>query len=449
VLDPGDQTLARIDPQTNAVAQTIALGSRPGDVLVSAGSLWVTSQGEGTVLRIDPGTGRTQSVVRTGGDPSGLAAADGAVWVAADESGTVKRIDAETARWRTRSAWATRPPPSRRAAAGSGCLIRSMRPCPRSIRSVTPSWRRCRSAARPPSDVTHSFERLFRLGSSGTSYYQAVNGAAACLKAPATCDLSRGIVANDRTGTVTFRLTPPDPDFLHKLTLAYADVLPASTPGREARAPLPATGPYMITHYVPGRQLLLTRNPHFREWSAAAQPSGYPDRILIRLGMSTAQAAGMIAHGQGDFMPNLGRIPGHTAYFLHHRMQLRINPLMVTGFMFLNVNTPPFNQLQVRQAVNLALDRRQIVDGYGGPLAARPTCQILPPQWTGHHRCQRILRPRPRQSSRPRSRAARHQTPGRQSALGPARPPAHQRRRLASHRHPQRDRPHLPPCPQL
>ena len=82
-----------------------------------------------------------------------------------------------------------------------------------------------------PSDVTHSFERLFQLGGAGAPYYQAISGAAACRKAPAGCDLSRGIVADDRAGTVTFHLTQPDPDFLPKLTLAFADVLPATVPG--------------------------------------------------------------------------------------------------------------------------------------------------------------------------------------------------------------------------
>ena len=70
-----------------------------------------------------------------------------------------------------------------------------------------------------PSDVTRSFERLFKLGSAGAPYYQAIGGAAACQKAPATCDLSRGIAADDRAGTVTFHLTQPDPDFLYKLAL--------------------------------------------------------------------------------------------------------------------------------------------------------------------------------------------------------------------------------------
>jgi peptide/nickel transport system substrate-binding protein len=75
-----------------------------------------------------------------------------------------------------------------------------------------------------------------------------------------------------------------------------------------------------------------------------------------------------------------------TSYFRHHRSQLQINTQLLTGFLFLNVNVPPFNDLRVRQAVNLALDRGRVVAGYGGPLAAQPTCQILPPGLAGYHR---------------------------------------------------------------
>ena len=54
--------------------------------------------------------------------------------------------------------------------------------------------------------------------------------------------------------------------------------------------------------------------------------------------------------------------------------------------MFLNVRAAPFNDVRVRRALNLALDRRQIVNAYGGPLAAQPTCQILPPGISGYRR---------------------------------------------------------------
>ncbi len=235
-----------------------------------------------------------------------------------------------------------------------------------------------------PSDVTRSFERLFKLGASAP-YYQAIVGAAACQQAPGTCDLSRGIAADDRAGTVTFHLTQPDPDFLYKLALTFAYVLPAATPGREARIPLPATGPYMISRYTPGQELLMVRNPRFRAWSAAAQP-GNPDQILIRLDLSGGDGASAVADGQGDFLPSIGEIPSGASYFQHHRSQLRINPQLATAFLNLNVNAPPFNDLRVRQAVNLALDRRRVVNGWGGPLAAQPACQILPPGLAGYQR---------------------------------------------------------------
>jgi ABC-type transport system substrate-binding protein len=89
---------------------------------------------------------------------------------------------------------------------------------------------------------------------------------------------------------------------------------------------------------------------------------------VIRLGPSAAQGATAIANGTADFMANLGQIPGDAAYFRHHRGQLQINPFMATGYMFLNVNAPPFKQLRVHQALNLALDRQQIVNGYGDTL---------------------------------------------------------------------------------
>ena len=129
-----------------------------------------------------------------------------------------------------------------------------------------------------PTDVTHSLERIFKIGSSAADHYEAIVGAHQCSHRRATCDLSRGIVADDRTRTVTFRLSHPDPDFLYKLGLAYADVLPASIPGREARAPLPATGPYLIARYFPRHELRLVRNPRFREWSAAVNPTATPTR---------------------------------------------------------------------------------------------------------------------------------------------------------------------------
>ena len=44
------------------------------------------------------------------------------------------------------------------------------------------------------------------------------------------CDLSKGIVTDDATGIVTIRLRAPDPDFLYKLALPFASIVPTGTP---------------------------------------------------------------------------------------------------------------------------------------------------------------------------------------------------------------------------
>ena len=75
-------------------------------------------------------------------------------------------------------------------------------------------------------------------------YYDGIVGATRCEKSPKRCDLSRGIVADDAAKTVTFHLVAPDPEFLDKLALAFAYVVPAGTPprGHSARIRCPRPG---------------------------------------------------------------------------------------------------------------------------------------------------------------------------------------------------------------
>jgi hypothetical protein len=94
-----------------------------------------------------------------------------------------------------------------------------------------------------------------------------------------------------------------------------------------------------------------------------------------------------------------------------------------------------------RPGVSAAADGTGVplVMGYVGIPAVTLT-STLPALWRER---------RARQASRPRSRSANDRPPGRRRSLGTARPPAHRPRYLASHRHSQRDRPHLPPHHQL
>ncbi len=114
--------------------------------------------------------------------------------------------------------------------------------------------------------------------------------------------------------TITFHLTDPDPDFLYKLALPFADAVPADTPFKPVDASpfIPATGPYMIHSYTPEvtnkksgavetiGKIELVRNPYFVQWSQAAQPEGYPDQIDGSLGISPAQQVSKVEQGQLD-----------------------------------------------------------------------------------------------------------------------------------------------------
>ncbi len=81
-----DRSLARVDPHTRAVEQTIRVGSGPSGVAAGAGAIWVANSLDGTVSRVDPATDRAVQVVRVGGRPSDVAVGNGSVWVAS--SGT-------------------------------------------------------------------------------------------------------------------------------------------------------------------------------------------------------------------------------------------------------------------------------------------------------------------------------------------------------------------------
>jgi peptide/nickel transport system substrate-binding protein len=234
-------------------------------------------------------------------------------------------------------------------------------------------------------DVRHSLERVFALRSPGMSFFDRIAGASACRTA-VHCDLSRGIVTNDRAGTVTFHLIAPDPDFVQKLAQPYAYALPATTPVEEAHSPLPATGPYVVRDSP--AEVRYDRNPRFREWSGAAQPQGYPDHIVWPKGLSASRATTLVERGEADLNINIGPAPRGHRRVLSTRFagQLRVNPWLGTAFFFLNVRAKPFDDVRVRRALNFALDRRRMVEIYGGRQAAQPTCQLLPPQMPGFER---------------------------------------------------------------
>jgi ABC-type transport system substrate-binding protein len=64
--------------------------------------------------------------------------------------------------------------------------------------------------------------------------------------------------------------------------------------------------------------------------------------------------------------------------------RLHSYPATDTEWLHFNTTLPPFDDVRVRRALNLAIDRGAVVRRWGGPDAAAPTCQLLPPGLPGH-----------------------------------------------------------------
>jgi len=93
-------------------------------------------------------------------------------------------------------------------------------------------------------DVVASFERIFKVSSpTAGTFYNGIVGADACLSKPETCSLKSGVVGDAAASTVTIHLTAPDPEFLYKLGIPHASVVPKDSPAKDAgTTPLPTTG---------------------------------------------------------------------------------------------------------------------------------------------------------------------------------------------------------------
>jgi serine/threonine-protein kinase len=79
---PSANSVARIDASTNAFDEAIRVGDDPTGVAIGEdGDLWVINEGDSTVNRIDPDSGEVTTTESTLGIPTGVAAGEGAVWI--------------------------------------------------------------------------------------------------------------------------------------------------------------------------------------------------------------------------------------------------------------------------------------------------------------------------------------------------------------------------------
>ncbi len=404
-----DGTVSRIDPLTNTVIATIPVGDGPAAIATGAGGMWVANEFDGTIAQIRPATNVVVHTFRTGNYPQGIAIAGGLLWVGSQVSATRHR--GGTLNVVAHVPYGTLDPTTTVSSIGllyltndgltaykrvggsdSGQVVPDLAvSLPSPTDAGTNYTFQLRRGIRysngelvRPEDFRRALERDLKLGPNPASadYFANVIGGAACVHHRGRCDLSRGVVIDDATNTITFRLVAPDPEFLDRLTLWDAMAIPAGIADDDiGNHPLPATGPYEIATFSK-HEVRLVRNPYFHEWSRAARPDGYPDQIVIRIGGRPSAELTAVERGRADYTidgPPPDRLDEVRTRFAS---QLHVNPNIITEALVLNTRVAPFNDLRVRRALNFAIDRNTVARLVGQ--ASRPSCQLIPPYIPGY-----------------------------------------------------------------
>jgi len=405
VANNDDATVSRLDLRSGRVVATIPVNSGPSAVTFAAGAMWVAGEHAGTLARIDPAKDAVTREVSVPGAPVALAQRGRRLWIAsgatADRRGGTMRLLASHAPQTIDPGFHFEfLPPTMLGLVHDGLVTFDHTSGPEGLRLVPdlavaipppsatataftfrlrPGIRYSTGQPVRAEDFRRSFRRLLIGGSGGAQYFGEILGAGHCRSAPDRCTLHRGVVDNNALGTVTFHLASPDPDFLFRLALTAAAPVPPSTPVQDMKmTPIPGTGPYVIAH-ADVHQIRMVRNPHFHEWSYAAQPTGNPDSIVWHFGKSQRAQVAAVRNGEADW--TFQGIPADelTDVRNHDYSRLHVSDQPQTDFLFLKTLVPPFNHVLARRALNLAIDRGRIAAAYGGTDVAAPTCQMLPP----------------------------------------------------------------------
>lgn len=235
------------------------------------------------------------------------------------------------------------------------------------------------------SDFKSTIERLFKISSPGSFFYESIVGAEKFAKTKKG-GIS-GIKTDDKTGKITIDLTDPRGTFTNELGMLFAALLPSGTPAKNLTAnPPPATGPYMIASSEPGRGWSYVRNPQWAKNNSGLMPelpSGHFDKIDISVVRNDATQVNEIERNKTNWMQTpvsadlYGKVKGK-----YEGTQFRVEHPINLYLFWMNTEKAPFNDVKVRQAVNYAVDSKALERIYAGSLAA--THQILPEGMPGH-----------------------------------------------------------------
>jgi peptide/nickel transport system substrate-binding protein len=131
---------------------------------------------------------------------------------------------------------------------------------------------------------------------------------------------------------------------------------------------VPAGDQKEVAGYVPGRSIVLVRNP---SWDPATDElrKAYPDRIEVSIGGDNNDLYNQVKANELDFVVD-GAVPPETIreYSTNPDLQDQINVYASDALRYISFNflVPPFDDIHVRKAFNWALDKAGMRQLRGG-----------------------------------------------------------------------------------
>ena len=193
-------------------------------------------------------------------------------------------------------------------------------------------------------------------GSGYANYLFPIENAEEIYNGEADMD-TLGVEAPD-DHTLVFTLEEPCVYFLDLLRLPvytpscakYADS-PESGWDRDPQTSL-ANGPFCLTEYVPDQYFVLEKNENY--WNKDAIRL---ERITYRFFDDTQSMATAYETGEVDVATSL---PSSVMELYEGREDLYVTDQIATRYIYFNLNVEPLNDVRVREAMNLALDREEL-----------------------------------------------------------------------------------------
>ncbi|OOY23830.1 peptide ABC transporter substrate-binding protein [Thioclava sediminum] len=230
-------------------------------------------------------------------------------------------------------------------------------------------------------DVKYSLDRVTTPAtqSPGAGFFGSIKGYDAMADGSATS--LEGVTVVDPY-TVKIELSRPDATFLHVMALNFASVVPKEAVdeyGTDFGKHPVGTGAFKLSDWTIGQQLVFQKNADY--WRSGVP---YLDSITFEVGQEPIVALLRLQQGEVD-VPGDGIPPAKFNEVMDNPDEAKrvvVGGQLHTGYITLNVQMEPFDKVEVRQAMNMAINKDRIVQMING--RATPANQPLPPSMPGY-----------------------------------------------------------------